>query len=82
MIKEDTVIRLDDNKEYYVLDSIIENDSNFVMIGEIDSTKDEITNNVKIMYYDKDNNKVSKVTDPTLLYQLVVSFANKQVESE
>ena len=73
MIKEDTIIKLDDNKEYYVLDSLVKDNNNFIMIGEIDSVKDEITNNVKIMYYDSLNNKVRKITDPGLLYQLVVS---------
>ena len=82
MIKEDTIIKLDDNKEYYVLDSLVKDNNNFIMIGEIDSVKDEITNNVKIMYYDSLNNKVRKITDPTLLYQLVVSFADRELERE
>lgn len=82
MIKEDTIIKLDDNKEYYVLDSLVKDNNNFIMIGEIDSVKDEITNNVKIMYYDSLNNKVRKITDPGLLYQLVVSFADRQMNNE
>lgn len=80
MIEEDTIIKLDDDKEYYVLDSLVKDNNNFIMIGEIDSVKDEITNNVKIMFYDRNNNKVRKVTDPTLLYQLVVSFADRQLD--
>ena len=43
MIEEDTVIKLDDDKEYYVLDSLMSDNNNFIMIGEIDSVKDEIT---------------------------------------
>lgn len=82
MIKEDTIIKLDDDKEYYVLDSLVKDNNNFIMIGEIDSVKDEITNNVKIMYYDSLNNKVRKITDPGLLYQLVVSFADRQMTNE
>lgn len=82
MIKEDTIIKLDDNKEYYVLDSLVKDNNNFIMIGEIDSVKDEITNNVKIMYYDSLNNKVRKITDLGLLYQLVVSFADRQMSNE
>lgn len=82
MIKEDTIIKLDDDKEYYVLDSLVKDNNNFIMIGEIDSVKDEITNNVKIMYYDSLNNKVRKITDPGLLYQLVVSFADRQINNE
>ena len=81
MIKEDTIIKLDDNKEYYVLDSLVKDNNNFIMIGEIDSVKDEITNNVKIMYYDSLNNKVRKITDPGLLYQLVVSFGDRQMSN-
>ena len=81
MIQEDTIIKLDDDKEYYVLDSLMKDNNNFIMIGEIDSVKDEITNNVKIMYYDGIHNKVRKVTDPTLLYELVVSFADRELES-
>ena len=82
MIKEDTIIKLDDNKEYYVLDSLVKDNNNFIIICEIDSVKDEITNNVKIMYYDSLNNKVRKITDPGLLYQLVVSFADRQMSNE
>lgn len=82
MIKEDTIIKLDDDKEYYVLDSLMKDNNNFIMIGEIDSVKDEITNNVKIMFYDSVNNKVRKITDPTLLYQLVVSFADRELQNE
>ena len=29
MIKEDTIIKLDDNKEYYVLDSLVKDNNNF-----------------------------------------------------
>lgn len=82
MIKEDTIIKLDDNKEYYVLDSLMSKDNNFIMIGEIDSIKDEITKNVKIMFYDSKNNKVRKITDPALLYELVISFANREIERQ
>lgn len=82
MIQEDTIIKLDDDKEYYVLDSLMSDNNNFIMIGEIDSVKDEITKNVKIMFYDSQNNKVRKITDPTLLYQLVVSFADREIERE
>ena len=75
MIKEDTIIKLDDDKEYYVLDSMMKDNNNFIMIGEIDPIKDEITNNVKIMFYDSINNKVRKITDPTLLYQFRILYS-------
>ena len=82
MIKEDTIIKLDDDKEYYVLDSLVINGCNYVMIGEIDPVKDEITKNVKIMFYDQVSNIARKVTDPNLLYQLVVSFADRELKRE
>lgn len=79
MIKEDTIIKLDDDKEYYVLDSIMNEGNNFIMIGEIDPVKDEITKNVKIMFYDVENNKVRKVTDPSMLFELANIFADKEI---
>ena len=82
MILEDTIIKLDDNKEYYVLDSLMIDNNNFIMIGEIDSLKDEITKNIKIMHYDFSTNKVRKITDKSLLYQVVESFAKKELERQ
>lgn len=82
MIKEDTVIKLDDDKEYYVLDSIMNDNNNFIMIGEIDPIKDEITTNVKIMFYDSENNKARKITDPALLYELVSIFADRELNKQ
>ena len=82
MIKEDTVIKLDDDKEYYVLDSLIKDENNFIMIGEIDPIKDEITKNVKIMFYDAQNNKVRKITEPSLLFELVSLFADRELNRE
>lgn len=82
MILEDTIIKLDDNKEYYVLDSLMIENNNFIMIGEIDSLKDEITKNIKIMHYDFSTNKVRKITDKSLLYQVVESFAKRELERQ
>ncbi len=82
MILEDTIIKLDDNKEYYVLDSLMIDNNNFIMIGEIDSLKDEITKNIKIMHYDFSTNKVRKITDKSLLYQVVESFAKRELERQ
>lgn len=76
MIEEDTVLKLDDNKEYYVLGSLMNDNNNFIMIGEIDSN-DEITSNVKIMYYDNVNQMLRKVTDPQSLFQLTQLFAEQ-----
>ena len=81
MIKEDTIIKLEDNKEYYVLDSLMNDSHNFIMIGEIDPVKDEITDNVRIMYYDPESEMVTKVTDPNSLYQLTQLFAEREIEA-
>ena len=81
MIKEDTIIKLEDNKEYYVLDSLMNDSHNFIMIGEIDPVKDEITDNVRIMYYDPESEMVRKVTDPNSLYQLTKLFAEREIEA-
>ncbi len=82
MILEDTIIKLNDDKEYYVLDSLMIDNNNFIMIGEIDSLKDEITKNIKIMHYDFSTNKVRKITDKSLLYQVVESFAKRELERQ
>ncbi len=82
MIKEDEIITLDDNKDYYVLDSLINNNNNYIMIGEINKERMEVTNNVKIMYYDNISNMVRKVTDPKSLFQLERLFADKFSEAE
>ena len=81
MIKEDTIIKLEDNKEYYVLDSLMNDSHNFIMIGEIDPVKDEITDNVRIMYYDPESEMVRQVTDPNSLYQLTQLFAEREIEA-
>ena len=51
------------------------------MIGEIDPVKDEITDNVRIMYYDPESEMVRKVTDPNSLYQLTQLFAEREIEA-
>lgn len=79
MIKEDTIIELDDNKEYYVLDSLMNDSHNFIMISEIDAEKDELTDNVKIMYYDPEIKTLRKVTDSNSLYQLTQLFAEREM---
>lgn len=77
MMEEDMIITLNDDKEYYVLDSLMYNNYNYIMIGEMDRAKDEITDNIKIMYYDGNTNSVKKVTDPNALYRLTQMFAER-----
>ena len=33
MIEEDTIIKLDDDKEYYVLFNLVKDNNNFIIIG-------------------------------------------------
>ncbi|MEF2689842.1 MAG: hypothetical protein U0N10_00330 [Bacilli bacterium] len=82
MIKEDMIITLEDNKDYYVMASLMNNEDNYIMIGEIDKEKEEISDNVKIMYYDTENNMVRKVTNPNALFQLTKLFAKQKQELE
>ena len=79
MIKEDMIITLEDNKDYYVMASLMNNEDNYIMIGEIDKEKEEISDNVKIMYYDTENNMVRKVTNPNALFQLTKLFAKQRL---
>ena len=82
MIKEDMIITLEDNKDYYVMASLMNNEDNYILIGEIDKEKEEISDNVKIMYYDTENNMVRKVTNPNALFQLTKLFAKQKQELE
>ena len=82
MIKEDMIITLEDNKDYYVMASLMNNEDNYIMIGEIATEKEEISDNVKIMYYDTENNMVRKVTNPNALFQLTKLFAKQKQELE
>lgn len=82
MIKEDMIITLEDNKDYYVMASLMNNEDNYIMIGEIDKEKEEISDNVKIMYYDTENNMVRKVTNSNALFQLTKLFAKQKQELE
>ncbi|CCY45370.1 unknown [Clostridium sp. CAG:1193] len=82
MIKEDMIITLEDNKDYYVMASLMNDEDNYIMIGEIDKEKEEISDNVKIMYYDTENNMVRKVTNPNALFQLTKLFAKQKQELE
>lgn len=76
MISEDMILKLDDNKEYYVMSSIVNDNNNYIVIGEMDRIKEEITDNIKIMYYDNVKNVLRKVTDPQSIFQLCQLFAD------
>lgn len=80
-MKEDMIITLDNDKEYYVLDSIIANNDNYIMISEIDDKTNDLTSNVKIMYYNPYDNVIKKVTNPNTLYRLTKMFSDKFAQS-
>lgn len=82
MIEEDTIITLDDDTKYYVLDSLMYNKFNYLMIGEMDTDKDEITNKVKYVYYDSKTDMIKKITDPNAFLKLTKLFANKMAGEE
>ena len=83
MIEEDTIITLDDEKKYYVLDSVMYNNFNYLSWKlEMDTEKNEITNKVKYVYYDSKTDMIKKITDPNAFLKLTKLFANKMAEEE
>lgn len=77
MIKEDEILTLSDDKQYYVLDSIVYNNLNYIMISEYDEKNMKILYNTKIMLNDYQRNTLEKVIDPKTLYVLVNLFNEK-----
>lgn len=79
MIEEDEILTLSDDKKYYVLDSIVYNDLNYVMISEYDEPNMKVLDNAKIMLNDTKANELKKVIDPRMLYILANLFAEKDM---
>ena len=79
MIQEDEILTLSDDKKYWVLDSVVYNNSNYVMISEYDEPNMKILDNTKIMFNDINNNQLTKVIDPRMLYILSNLFAEKDM---
>ncbi len=79
MIKEDEILTLSDDKKYWVLDSVVYNNLNYVMISEYDEPNMKILDNTKIMLNDINNNQLTKVIDPRMLYILSNLFAEKDM---
>lgn len=76
MINKEETLTLSDGKEYYVINSIMYENENYIIIGEIDNAKDEIIGNAIIMLNDYKNENLVKVTNPELLLKLAVTFGN------
>ncbi len=77
MIKEDEILTLLDDKQYYVMDSIMYKDNNYIMITEFDEEETTFGEYPKIMVNDYKNDSIEKVTEPKLLYILINLFAAK-----
>jgi hypothetical protein len=76
MMEKEEVFEASDGKEYYVMDSIMYNNLNYVMIGEINAADDTIVGMGKIMLNNTDKGTIEKVTDPELLVKIAVEFGN------
>ena len=75
MIKEDEILTLEDDKQYYVLDSIIYNNFNYIMISEYDEPNKKLLESSKIMFNNLETNSLEKVVDPKLLFIISSLFA-------
>lgn len=71
MIERDLSLTLSDGKEYFIVDSKMYNDKNYVLINEYDQEKMELLDNTKIMEYNPLDNTFEKVTNMDLLKELV-----------
>lgn len=76
MINKDEVLTLSDKKKYFVFDSIMYENINYVIIFEIDDISEKSIGIPIIMMNDLKNNKLSTVTDKTLLFTLANIFGN------
>ena len=78
MIEKEDVFKADDGKKYYVMDSIIYENSNYIMIGEVSDSGDNIVGGGIIMLNNNETGMMDKVTDPKLMVKLAVEFGNKE----
>lgn len=78
MIKRDEVLTMSDGKDYFVIGSVMYENNNYIMIGEIDNNIDEVVGNIEIMFNDIKNGVINKVTDPKLLLILSTIFGEQE----
>lgn len=74
MIGKNEILTLDDNKAYYVLNSLIYDNNNYLLISETDTVNHKISENFEIVWNDIKTGEVEKVTDPKLLFIIASLF--------
>lgn len=78
MIEKEEVYTMSDGKDYFVIDSILYNNLNYIMLAEVSDTDDDIVGDPVIMFNNSDNKILENVTDPELLLKLSVEFGNDE----
>lgn len=78
MINKEEILTMSDGKDYYVINSIMYDNKNYVAIGEIDNAKDEVVGIAMIMLNDISSGTLKKVTDRNLLLTLSTIFGNEE----
>lgn len=81
MIGKNEILTLDDDKEYYVLNSLIYENNNYLLISETDTVNHKISENFEIVWNDVKGGAVEKVTDPKLLYIVTSLFEQNDFDS-
>lgn len=80
LIMKDSILKLKDDKEYYVLEEIIYDNRNFVLAVECNLEKDEIKEDYLIMMEIKiinDNLVVDEINDDVLADKVAMAFKVK-----
>jgi len=78
MIEKEEVYTMSDGKDYFVINSIMYNNLNYVILGEVSNSADEIVGDPLIMFNNTSDGSLEKVTDPELLLKLAVEFGNNE----
>lgn len=78
MIEKDEVYTMSDGKEYFIINSIMYNNSNYVILGEVSASEDKIVGDPVIMFNNTSEGALENVTDPELLLKLAVEFGNSE----
>lgn len=75
-IKPNTIITLENNKRYLVLNETISNQKKYFLVMEVDKNKDVIPSNVAIFEEIKDeySSYIEKLEDSKLIIELTKQF--------
>lgn len=74
MILRDEIITLEDNKKYFVIDSIMYDNKNYILIDQYNEETKDILGLFKIMEYNIENSVITKITDEELMKELFTKF--------